>query len=77
MELHVGHECEVGRVRDPRGAIWFAIPLRMTECVRARLLKLVVGSEDVATVVLACERDPAVVADVASVIVNVSAVVPA
>ena len=49
----------------------------MAERVRARLLELVVGIEDVAAVVLARERDPAVVADVASVVVDVSTVIPA
>ena len=76
MDLHVGHEGVVVRVRYPRGAIWFAIPARKAERIRARLLELVVGGENVAAVILARERDPAVVANVASVIVNVSTMVP-
>ena len=75
MDLHVGHEGVVVRVRHPRGAVWFTIPARKAERIRARLLKLVVGGENVAAVVLARERDPAVVANVASVIVDVSTVV--
>ena len=77
VDLHVGQEGEIRWTGHPRGAIFLAIPARVAERVRARLLELVVGIEDVAAVVLARERDPAVVADVASVVVDVSTVIPA
>jgi hypothetical protein len=75
VDLNVGHEGVVVRVWHPRGAVFFAIPACKAERVRARLLKLVVGIENVAAVILARERDPAVVADVASVVVHVPTVV--
>ena len=75
MNLNVGHKRVVFWRRVPCRAILLSIPARKAQSIRARLFKFVVGVEDVTTVVLASERDPAVIADVVAVVVYVSTVV--